>query len=120
VKVLVTGSRAFDDHGVVERALEELWRKAPGRFVLIHGDGSGVDAIAHAWAFGKAAFGYPIVIRRLRADYRERGQMAVQLRNTAIVRDLKPDLCVAFRSDRHSADMVRRCQAAGIPVREVR
>lgn len=110
VRVLVTGSRDWDDRVVVYRALyvhvvAPHWEKGydsegqfvdylkPDDFVLVHGDcPTGADAMATDWCVG-----YDFMPERHPADWRI-GKHAGFKRNAEMV-NLGADLCLAFIKD---------------------
>jgi hypothetical protein len=82
---------------------------------MIRGRLSGVDALAEEWAIHNELpyIGVP-------ALWSAQGKGAGPIRNQLIVDSelIRPDICVAFPGGRGTADMVRRCMAAGISVLE--
>ena len=120
-RIIVTGGRDFDDAQLARDVVRALVKKH-GRFTLVHGGCRGADALAvraarrmngqdEAWSLPIAIEGYP-------ADWIAHGKAAGPIRNQAMV-DAGAVGCVAFPGGRGTADMVRRCKAAGIPVWEV-
>lgn len=110
-RILVTGSRTWDDFRAIFDAL------APynyGRITLVHGDcPRGADAMASAAA---RAFGWEI--ERHPADWRNLGKPAGFIRNAAMV-DLGADVCLAFIRDGSpgASHCAHLAEQAGIPVR---
>ena len=115
-RVLVTGSRDWDDRATIRRALDEVYARTPADqdFVLVHGGcPTGADAIAHAWALPTGA-----VIDIFIADWANHGKAAGPRRNARMVAE-GADLCLAFIKNRsrgasHTADLAER---AGISTR---
>ncbi len=83
------------------------------RFV-IHGEAKGADSHAALWASvnGVTVEAYP-------ADWKKHGRAAGPLRNARMLAEGKPDLVIAFPGGRGTADMVRKAEAAGVPVRKI-
>lgn len=109
-RILITGSRHWDNHGAIRRALADL----PGDATIVHGGcPTGADAYADKIArmFGLAVEVHP-------ADWGTHGRAAGPIRNQHMV-DLGADLCLAFPDtySRGTWDCVRRARAAGIPTR---
>lgn len=130
-RVLVTGSRNWDNEQAVRSALVHVWiTTCPDRLVLVHGAcPEGADAIAEAWAramWQKAP--EMIDIERHPADWVRLGTRAGPHRNTRMV-GLGAELCLAFigpcvrprcrRSGAHGShgatDCARKAEQAGIP-----
>jgi hypothetical protein len=109
MRVLVTGSRDWTDWPTIMDAIEALPRWA----VVVHGGARGADQTAGAFAdaFGLAQEVFP-------ADWKRHGKGAGPLRNQAMV-DAGADIVYAFPlpSSRGTLDLIRRAEAAGIPVR---
>ncbi|WP_433520111.1 DUF2493 domain-containing protein (plasmid) [Nonomuraea sp. CA-143628] len=119
-RVLVTGSRRWDDEGVIHLALSELLFQHK-TIVLVHGDCSrGADRIADQWAaFRNAGEWTPVLVERHPADWNgPAGRGAGYARNAEMIA-LGADLVLAFivdasRGASHAADLAEK---AGIPVR---
>lgn len=144
-RILVTGSRTWDDWATVwtalEDAVEQAYRQGHREYVVIHGGAKGADQIAANWCEEHAAW-YdnasqvlaeerhpadwaapcgPICRtphRKRRLDGSTYCPWAGWTRNQAMV-DLGADLCLAFilNNSRGTADCIRRAEKAGIPVR---
>ena len=119
-RILVTGSRTWDDRATLEDALLDAWNDAmeagfpaPG-IVVVHGAcPRGADALADAWA---REMGLPVEPHP--ADWQQHGKRAGFLRNQHMV-DLGADVALAFIRDgsagaTHTAAAAER---AGIPTR---
>jgi hypothetical protein len=118
MRVLVCGSRTFEDrvpietmlHGYHDQAL--AWDEVPH---VIEGGAKGADSIAGAWADSMECphEQYP-------ADWGQHGKRAGFIRNQQMLDEGKPDVVWAFvdkplRNSRGTADMVRRARNAQLP-----
>ena len=125
-RILVTGSREFDDRPQMVRALSDA-SAIPGRdrqLVLRHGGAKGADAIADAvwndWHSLHARWLQPEVFM---ADWDRYGKKAGALRNTQMLEDLaegeQVDVVLGFPLARSIGtwDCLRKAEAAGIPIR---
>lgn len=115
MRVLVTGSRDWDDREAIRDEVERIWREH-GPFTLVHGDcPTGADAIADD-LFTRHHIDQRS-IERFPADWAAHGKRAGYLRNKAMI-DSRPDLVLAFiRNESRGASMtVKLAEAAGIPV----
>ena len=112
--VIACGSRHWTDHALVEYELRKLER---GTLVL-HGACRGADTIAASIA---KALGLPV--RAYPANWTAYGNRAGPIRNqimlTALLESPGPHLVIAFGGAAGTADMVRRAEATGVPVRRV-
>lgn len=113
IRVLVTGGRTYSDANRVYEVLDTIHAEL-GITVLIHGAANGADALARAWAES-----HDIPWIGCHADWRTHGKSAGPIRNAGMLADHKPDLVVAFKGNRGTADMVRQARAAGVEVREI-
>lgn len=118
--MLVTGSRDWDAHGVVRRALDEALAAAPyGRpVVIVHGDcPTGADLVAKVWATTWCG-DERVTEEPHPAAWHLHGRTAGPKRNAAMV-SRGADVCLAFikggsRGATHTADLAEK---AGIPTR---
>lgn len=115
-RILVTGSRIWDDEQAVWKALAEAVRDVPAdrEVTIVHGAcPNGADRIAHEWACGFGA-----TIEAHPADWVRLGKRAGFARNAEMVK-LGADVCLAFirdssRGATHTAGLAEK---AGILVR---
>jgi hypothetical protein len=113
-RLLVTGSRTWDDAAVIEDALAVILARHPEGVLLVHrACPRGADAIAAAYAARTA--GYRIEAHP--ADWRRHGRAAGQLRNAEMTA-LGADGCIAFLQGASpgTAATIRLARVAGIPV----
>lgn len=114
IRVLVTGGRDYDDLASVVSALDEL-RATHGRLTVIQGGASGADDFARYWCSRQPS----VHMINEPADWKTHGRAAGPIRNQRMLDEHKPDLVLAFKGGRGTADMVRRAIAAGVEVRHV-
>jgi YspA, cpYpsA-related SLOG family len=113
-RLLVTGSRTWDDVPAIERALAVILDRHPEGVLLVHGGcPRGADAIAAAYAArtpGYRSEEHP-------ADWRRYGRTAGYRRNAEMIA-LGADGGVAFirGASPGSTSAVRLARAAGIPI----
>lgn len=119
-RILVTGSRHGQPYQTIKWAILDAAAQfatvgaSPADIVVVHGGAPGVDSIAGEVA-RVAGFGVEVH----RADWRAHGKAAGPIRNQLLV-ELGADIALAFPASGASPgtrDCVRRCEAAGIPVR---
>ncbi len=113
MRVLVCGGRCFDDEALVQATLNGL-----GVTHIIEGGASGADTLAWRWARANLGGGSEH-ISQFKARWDVHGKAAGPIRNQEMLDEGKPDLVVAFDGGRGTADMVRRAERAGIPVKKV-
>lgn len=116
MRILITGSRTWQDNGTIERALWRLmndvnlpWFGSPN-VTIVHGGARGADTIA-----GNVGWKQGWVVEEHRANWKE-GKGAGLIRNAYMV-SLGADVCLAFinqgsRGATHCATLARE---AGIP-----
>ena len=113
-RLLVTGSRTWDQIPVVEHALVAILARHPERVLLVHGAcPRRADAIAAACAARTLVYR----VEAHPADWRRHGRAAGQLRNAKMIA-LGADSCVAFLrgASPGTTATARMASAAGIPV----
>jgi hypothetical protein len=116
VRILVTGSRDWDDEAGVRAALTDATAGHPGPHVVVHGAcPTGGDAIAD-----RIAADLGLTVERHPARWRRYGRSAGYRRNADMVA-AGADVCLAFiRDGSPGASMTARlAEEARIPVRRV-
>lgn len=111
-RVLVCGGRDLQDELLVWNTLDAIHQRTPIA-LIIEGGARGADRFAYGWAIG-AGLG----VLTLEADWKKHGKAAGPIRNQQMLAIGRPDLVVAFKGGRGTADMVRRARATGVQVIE--
>jgi len=109
MRILICGSRGWR----AKDPIRAILRGHGPSTTLIQGGANGADMIA-----GWVAEELGIQVVKVDADWQRHGRAAGPIRNQAML-DLRPDIVYAFRTygkSRGPDDMVRRSEAAGIPV----
>lgn len=81
---------------------------------IIHGGAKGADALAMSWA---AVNWCPEI--EFKADWAKHGRAAGPIRNKQMLEKGKPDVVIAFKGGRGTANMCRQAREAGVKVIEV-
>lgn len=115
-RILVTGSREWDDTQTIHAALQKQLDDN-GEITVVHGGAKGADQIAGAWARQAIDNDLPVRLEVFPADWDAHGRKAGIVRNMAMLAT-KPDLVLAFpkgdsRGTRHC---VLAAERASIPV----
>jgi hypothetical protein len=110
LRLLVCGGRDYEDTAAVWAALDHL-HGTRRIAVLIEGGARGADRLAYQWA--RERF---VPVERYCADWQAFGKSAGFMRNQRMLDDGKPTACVAFPGGRGTADMMRRCRLARVPL----
>jgi len=118
VRVLVAGSRDYDDADQVNETLNDLHSVVPITTV-IHGGARGADTLAQLWAIKRK-----VALKPYLAEWRTQGRKAGPIRNQRMLDEGKPDIVVVFinkplAESRGSADLVRRAEAGYFATRIV-
>lgn len=116
MRILVTGSRDWDDQQAIFEALSDIDEASSGPITLVHGGARGADTVAEEFAH---AAGWSI--ERHLADWKNLGKRAGFVRNAEMA-ELGADLCLAFikNNSRGASMMANLADQVGIPVREFR
>ena len=115
MRILITGSRDWEDRMSIDWALWEVAEEAGDEEItVVHGGATGADTIAGERA---AAYGWNVEVHS--AEWDKHGKAAGPIRNQKMV-DLGADICLAFPLgvSRGTRDCMRRARAAGIRVRD--
>jgi len=118
-RVLVTGSRRWEDPDVIVQALDAVWNEVSSMYELtvVHGNcPTGADRFASLWADKMAALGHPVHNERHDPQWHVHGNAAGPLRNSLMV-NKGADVCLAFILDHSTGatDCAQKARAAGIP-----
>lgn len=113
-RILVTGSRDWEDELMIRYALKQYLPPADQWFVptVMHGACRGADKIAAAQALDLG-----FVVQDFPADWKTHGMKAGVLRNLQML-DCGPDVVLAFRRNgsRGTTHCIEAAKARGIPV----
>lgn len=107
MKVLVCGSRHFNDYKLLEETLDGIINISE----IIHGAARGADTLGAEYAFER-----DIPVRAFPANWTKYGRRAGPIRNSQMLSEGKPDLVVAFMgpNSRGTKHMVSIAQKAGV------
>jgi hypothetical protein len=121
VRVLICGSRNWTNKAPIFTYLDGLLvscKKAGGQLVVIEGGAKGADVIAQEWCANQD----DIEHLSYAADWSEYGKAAGAIRNEKMLKEGKPDLVMAFKSDFDwffeaggTEHMVKIASKAGVP-----
>ena len=115
MRVLVCGSRTFEDLDMVYAVLDGIARSYPD-MIVIHGAARGADRIAQMWTEDRGHTEEPY-----HAEWHKHGNAAGPIRNQRMLHKGKPDRALAFvdkplPESRGTNDMVTRARKARVPV----
>jgi len=116
MRVLVCGSRGFDDYKCVYRYLATLSVGHEGEeIVIIHGAARGADTLA---GMVGSRLGY--VVEPYPANWAQHGKSAGIKRNQQMLDEGHPEVCIAFYRGVYptpgTADMIERARKANLVV----
>lgn len=112
MKVLVCGSRHFNDYELLEKTLEAL----PTISCIIEGEARGADKLARKYAEGRGLDVLPFP-----ALWNKHGRAAGPIRNTQMLVEGKPELVIAFKgpNSKGTQNMIDQATKAGIKVKVI-
>lgn len=120
-KVIVCGSRLYDDRDTLNSVLDALYAKRGHKMLLMTGGAVGADELARQWACSRK-----VNHLVLYANWEVEGKGAGPIRNRRLLGFFKkgPRLVVAFRvnkkgENRGTDDMISIAEGAGIRVKKV-
>jgi len=97
--------RAARERVRLYESLDEIKTKRGGISCVVEGGAEGADRIAHNWAMERNV---PTV--RYSADWKTYGRAAGPVRNQQMIDEEKPDLIVACKGGKGTADMIARAE----------
>lgn len=98
MRVLITGSRDWEDEAHVRKEMSRLWDRCPPfeMITIVHGGcPTGVDRYAARWVDTSAADDVNVTEEVHPADWKKHGKSAGPIRNQEMV-DSEPDYFLAF------------------------
>lgn len=113
MRVLVTGSRDWNNKTVIHDALLSISTKEGEQVTLVHGGARGADYLAHLCAID---LGY--IVEQHVADWDKYGKRAGYIRNQQMV-DSGIDICLAFiyNNSKGATMCVKLAEKANIPTK---
>lgn len=114
-RVLVCGGRDYFDRERVFAVLDGLHAERPIA-LIIHGAARGADSLAGEWAVSRGVEQTGDRYKITSLDWQSLGPKAGPLRNQQMLDECKPDLVAVFPGGRGTANMMRRAQAANVPL----
>ena len=114
LKILVTGGRDYHNVSLLRGTLDDI-ALAWDEVCIISGGARGADELAKDWARdrGHACF-------ECEANWNYFNKAAGVIRNGWMLDWVKPDLVLAFKGGKGTADMVLKAKSAGVWVKEVK
>lgn len=108
MRVLVCGSRYFDNYELLKETLDEL-----DITTIIEGEAKGADRLGRRYGEERG-----IEVLRFPALWDKHGKAAGPIRNKQMLDEGCPELVVAFRgpNSRGTQNMINQAEKAGIPV----
>lgn len=107
MKLLVCGSRTWDDIDYIEDVLVSFW-KQDSKLEIIEGGARGADLIAKQWANRMN-----LHVTEIKPDWNRYGLSAGPRRNKQMI-NLNPDFCLAFHNDidnsKGTKDMIEKAK----------
>lgn len=110
MRLLVCGGRRYSDRDHVFSSLDRAHAKRPVT-LLIHGAGTGADALADQWARSRG-----VPVKAFPADWDRYGRGAGPIRNRAMLYDGQPEGVVAFPGGAGTGNMVALARERCLPV----
>lgn len=118
MKVLVCGSRHFNDYDFLGTSLWRLYQERENFNIteIIHGGARGADTLAGEWAKN-----HNCPVRVFPADWEKHGKAAGPIRNAQMLKEGQPNLVVAFLApdSRGTKNMIDQATKAGVPVKVI-
>lgn len=111
MKVLVCGGRDFVSYEYLKTVLSAIQVTHEPFTEIIHGAARGADELA-----GIYAQRHQIPCKAFPADWRTHGKAAGPIRNKQMLDEGRPDMVVAFKGGRGTANMVQQAKAAKVAV----
>ena len=107
----MTGGRRFCEPGYIWHFMDGLLRERGPFSCVVHGDADGLDTEVDAWAKARG-----IPVEPCAADWDGLKRKAGKRRNSTMLADHRPTICVVFPGGTGTADMLEKAHRAGVRV----
>lgn len=113
MKIIIAGSRTFDDFALLEKTMDRLTRKLK-KVIVLSGTAEGADALGEKWAYSRWH-----TVMRYHPEWDRHGKKAGAIRNAEMVKDA--DGLIAFWDGESpgTADVLCKARRKGIKVKIV-
>lgn len=91
MKVLICGSRAYEDKSAVWTALSKIWETDGDDMIIIQGGATGADWLAKEWAIWNQ-----VPVYHFPARWKKYGKKAGMKRNREMLERSEPDVVLGF------------------------
>lgn len=121
MRILVCGGRDYLDYITLSKTLDELVSKAADidDVVVIQGGATGADFLAKVYCYCHNGGWSGLRCDEYKADWKTNGKAAGPIRNKRMLVEGEPDLVVACKGGRGTANMVQLAKDAGVEVLEI-
>ena len=111
-KLIVAGSRSFNDYGLLERKIEKILSKKIGEIEIVSGGAKGADKLGEKYARTRKLY-----LRVFEADWEQHGKAAGMIRNAEMAE--YGDALIAFWDGKSSGTkgMIELAKKKKLPVR---
>jgi hypothetical protein len=113
MKIIIAGSRTFDDFALLEKTMDAITRKLK-KVIILSGTAAGADTLGENWAYSRWH-----TVMRYHPDWDKDGKVAGVIRNREMVKNA--DGLVAFwdGSSPGTKDVIAKAKKKGIRVKVV-
>lgn len=116
MRIIIAGTRTFDDYPLLCETMDRLTRKLDKRrLIIVSGGAKGADKLGERWAFERGAG----TVEIYHADWAKHGKAAGPIRNGEMAQ--AADVLIAFWDGESSGtkDMIAQAKKKGLKVRVV-
>lgn len=116
MRIIIAGSRDFDDYPLLCETMDKLTRKLDKKkLVILSGGAKGADKLGEQWAFERGVG----TVEIYHADWTKHGKSAGPIRNEEMAENA--DVLVAFWDGKSpgTKDMISQAKKKGLKVRVV-
>jgi hypothetical protein len=114
MRIIIAGTRTFDDYALLKRKMDAITRKAK-TVIVISGGEQGADKLGERWAY-ECGHSYEVY----HADW-NLGKRAGPIRNSQMLDEGQADAAVVFWDGKSpgTRDLLLKARALGLPVRVI-
>lgn len=116
MRIIVAGSRDFDDYDLLCEKMDRFVRRLDkGKTVILSGGAKGADRLGERWAYENG-----ITVEVYRADWDKYGKAAGMIRNSEMVENASALVAFWDGESRGTADTISKAEQKGLQVRVVK
>lgn len=111
MRIIIAGSRSFDDYALLCKTMDRLVAKL-SKVIVISGTAKGADSLGEKWAYSRWH-----TVERYHPDYSKHGKSAPLIRNTEMVNNAEAAVLFWDLESTGTEDLIKKARKKGLRVK---